>query len=95
MKTGLAILLLIGLLGSPLGCVASCPLQSHDCCSTHSQQAICPYDILSLAKAVPPAVPVVCVEPVAVVLVALSTPVVSPRLVDAGDLCLSNRVLRI
>lgn len=95
MKTAIAILLLIGLLGTPIGCMASCPQLHHDCCSKASSTTICPLDILSAAKAALPAVAPVRVVPVVVTLVSVAPHWYAARPFDAGDLHLFNRVLRI
>jgi hypothetical protein len=56
MKLATAILLVLGLLGTPIGCLAQ-PCQiaagSDDCCPRTAVLAACPFDILASAKAVP------------------------------------------
>jgi hypothetical protein len=56
MQFAAAILLTLGLLASPVGCMLQ-PCQvtwsAHDCCPRTAGLTACPYDILSSAKAVP------------------------------------------
>ena len=102
MKHAVSILLLIGLIAIPIGCVlAICPAVDHDCCPKSASTATaCPYDILSTSSAActspaltlhavvtaMPAAPVVSIAPVAPTLSLVS---------DTGDLHIVNRVLLI
>lgn len=56
MKLATTILLVLGLLGSPVGClVRPCDIAdgSHDCCPRTPAFTACPFDILAAAKAAP------------------------------------------
>ena len=56
MKLATAILLLLGLFGSPIGClIRPCDIAdgAHDCCSRTPAFTACPLDILASAKAAP------------------------------------------
>jgi len=56
MKLATAILLVLGLLGSPIGCLTRpCDIAdgAHDCCSRTPVLTACPFDILASAKAAP------------------------------------------
>jgi hypothetical protein len=56
MQFAAAILLTLGLIASPIGCMLQ-PCQvtwsAHDCCPRTAGLTACPYDILSSAKAAP------------------------------------------
>jgi len=95
MRTAFAILLLAGLLASPIGCLASCPAFHDGCTHQPASVTLCPYDILSVAKAVLPAVVTSAVEPIAAIFVAIAPPAPQTRTIDDTDLHLANRVLRI
>ncbi len=56
MQLATAVLLALGLFGSPIGClVQPCQITegTHDCCPHKAGVTACPYEILSLAKAAP------------------------------------------
>jgi hypothetical protein len=102
MQFATAVLLALGLIGSPIGClVQPCDLSGgpHDCCPRKAGVTACPYDILSSAKATPDhhfalaparvdvAAPYASPQPAVSFLVA-------SVLVDQRGLYLENRVLR-
>ena len=102
-KPAVAILLVLGLLGSPLGCLLMpCQMVADDCCrpAHHPAFTECPLDILSLAKAAPiqHSTPLV-VEPDTSAPVAPAAAIFADRVhpvrSDGRDLQLRNRVLRI
>jgi hypothetical protein len=101
MKQVMSVVLLIGLLAIPIGCIlAVCPAVDHDCCPK-SDSAIsgCPYDILSLAKT--------AVNSIAIVVSAAVLPIPAAPMIyhpafqivalvpDTRDLNILNRVLLI
>ncbi len=104
MKSAITALLVLGLLGGPIVCLAAvCPAMQEvdDCCPQPTSLAACPYDILSTAKAAQePQKQTVSTlalvsQPIApVVQRALFSPEVSV-LPDGHDLHLQIRVLRI
>ena len=105
MKSAITVLLVLGLLGGPIVCLAAvCPAMQEvdDCCPQPTSLAACPYDILSTAKAAQePQKQTVSTlalvsQPIASVVQqhALFSPEVS-ALPDGHDLHLQIRVLRI
>jgi hypothetical protein len=95
-----AVLLVLGLAGTPIGCMAmQCHVEdeTHDCCPRKAVFAECPLDILASAKAAPqqqftPVVAVVVVE------FAEGGPVLEGVVAAAEDgqhLYLQHRVLRV
>ena len=104
MKSVISALVVLGLLATPIGCVlAACPAMQpgDDCCPKSSGLAICPYDILSTAKAAQGpqkhAVSAAVLIPQQITPIAEESsifPIVSMA-ADGRDLHLQNRVLRI
>jgi hypothetical protein len=97
-----AVMLALGLIASPIGClVQPCDLSvgPHDCCPRKAGVTACPYDILSSAKASPDqhfalaparvevAAPYASLRPADSLLLA-------SVLIDQRGLFLENRVLR-
>ena len=102
MQFATAVLLALGLIASPIGClVQPCEITEgpHDCCPRKAGVTACPYDILSSAKGAPDQH--VALAPA---MVDVAAPYASPQpadpllvasvVVDQRGLYLENRVLR-
>jgi|SRR5579872_6073501 len=98
MKTAIIMLALVGVLIAPIACaLVVCPaVDHHDCCPKSKTFAACPFDILSSAKAVLPAV-VAAVLAIWTTVQLAADPLIALRApaLDDRDLHLLNRVLRI
>jgi hypothetical protein len=100
MQVATAILLTLGLIASPVGClIQPCDLgqTGHDCCPHSPALTACPYDILSLAKTPPAQLAAAVIAPV-----QLPAPPqletflhITPVLTDHSGLHLENQVLRL
>lgn len=91
-------LLVIGLLASPIGCFASCPRHQHECGSQTSSASICPYDILAAAKTVKaalPAIPAVSIETAAAPPLVILPAYLPVQVLDRADLHPADCVLRV
>lgn len=103
MQAVISLVILMGLLGSPLGCMAACPVAqpSQDCCPPPAGITKCPLDILSSAKAVqaPPkfaiAAPAAATQHIVPVAESAPPPVAGSFAANRRDLHLQNRILRI
>jgi hypothetical protein len=100
MQLATAILLTLGLIASPIGClIQPCDISQapHDCCPRTSAFAACPYDILSSAKTAPPQLAVAVIATVEFPAPPQSATfqTITPVLTDQSGLHLQNRVLRI
>jgi hypothetical protein len=100
MQFAAAILLTLGLIASPVGClIQPCDFgqSTHDCCPRTPALSSCPYDILSSAKTAPAQVAVAviyAVDPVVPPQPAVDAPV-DLVVSDQRGLHLENRVLRL
>jgi hypothetical protein len=102
MQFATAILLALGLFGSPIGClVQPCQIteRPHDCCPHKAGLTTCPYDILSSAKAAPDqhfalAPGMIDVSAPYLPPPSVDSVLVASILIDQRGLHLENRVLR-
>jgi hypothetical protein len=102
MKQAISVLLLIGLMAIPIGCVlAQCPAADHQCCpKSDTAVSTCAFDILSAARTSATSLGVTlsaAIVPLPVVPLVYDRaifPAIS-LLRDSGDLHIVNRVLLI
>ena len=97
MRTWTTILALAAMMIAPIACaIVICPMVSaHDCCPASKSFVACPFDILSSAKATLPAVVAVTLSNLTVQIVSFTAEPLRSVAVDARDLTVHNRVLRI
>jgi hypothetical protein len=100
MQFAAAILLTVGLIASPIGClIQACELSraGHDCCPRTASLTACPYDILSSAKAAPSQVAAIVIDTTEPLVLPQPAPLqmVAPVLADQSSLHIENRILRL